>query len=167
MIFYILRCSITRVVMIIHRREQTRFIFVHHAFMTGHNDLKKNNHIYIIFQWPLQFAMQTNWHIYFFCPVMNAWCTNIKSKDLVFIHIGQVQCLLWLFRKTWHFTVIIFYICFICFQLVQIVWSQKKMFSCPIPLIIAGIYSLCICLCYAWYIFHCFMLKCIMQYMVW
>jgi hypothetical protein len=70
------------------------------------NDLKKNNHIYIIFQWPLQFAMQTNWHIYFLCPVspvMNAWCTNIKSKDLVFIHIGQVQCLLWLFRKTWQF----------------------------------------------------------------
>ena len=30
----------------------------------------------------------------FFCPVMNARCTNIKSKDLVFIHIGQVQCLL-------------------------------------------------------------------------
>jgi hypothetical protein len=34
---------------------------------------------------------------------------------------------------------------------------------CSRPLIIAGIYSLCICLCYAWYIFHCFMLKCIVQ----
>ena len=30
--------------------------------------------------------------------------------------------------------------CFICFQLVQIIWSQKKIFPCPRPLIIAGIY---------------------------